>query len=212
MIKLRRDLVEQIFDILRERITNLNIKLGARIDIQTLTKELDVSPTPIKDALKKLSQRGIVTTKSGTGYYVIKPSPDKLNEIYDLRKMFESYALKDAIKNISTKKLRELKEKMEKVKEEVNEKEKNIKSYQLDQRLHLEIIRNCNNQALENFYDQIYDLVKVSQHLYRTTEESLDEHIAIVEGMLEKNLPKARKALEAHIDRAKDQAVKAVQR
>jgi len=211
MIKLRRDLVEQIYDILRERITNLNMKPGARINIQELAEEFDVSPTPIKDALKKLSQKGLVTTKSGKGYYVVSLSPEKLNEIYDLRKMFESYALKAAIENIPAEKLYELRKEMEDLKQEMSEEEKDIKFYQKDQMLHLEIIRNSNNEMLEEFYRQIYNLVKISQHLYKTTEESLEEHMAIVKAMLEKNLGKARKALEAHIDHARDKAIRALQ-
>lgn len=211
MIKLRRDLVEQIYDLLRERITDLNMKPGARINIQKLAEEFDVSPTPIKDALKKLSQEGLVTTKSGKGYYVVCLSPEKLNEIYDLRKMFESYALKAAIQNIPAEKSYELKEEMENLKQEMNEEEKNIKFYQKDQMLHLEIIRNSNNKVLEEFYRQIYDLVKISQHLYKTTEESLEEHIRIVEAMLEKNLAKARKDLETHINHARDKAIRALQ-
>lgn len=211
MIKLQRDLVGQIHNILRERITNLNMKPGARVNIQELAEEFDVSPTPIKDALKKLSQEGLVTTKSGKGYYVVSLSPEKVDEIYDLRKMFESYALKAAIENIPTEKLQKLKEDMENLRQEINEEEKNTKFYRKDQILHVEMIRNCNNKVLEEFYRQIYDLVKISQHLYKATEESLEEHLKVVEAMLEKNVAKAKKVLGAHIDHAKDKAIRALQ-
>ena len=211
IVKLRRNLVEQIYDILRERITNLKIKPGTRIKIQKLAEEFDVSPTPTKDALKKLTEKGLITAKSGRGYYVVSLCPEKINEIYDLRKMFESYSLKTAIQNISAKKLYELKRGMESLREEMNEEEKGIRFYQLDQILHLEIIRNCNNEVLEELYSQIYDLVKISQHLYTTTEESLEEHIKIVKALLKKDLPEAREALEAHIDHSRDKAIRASQ-
>lgn len=211
MIKLRRNLVEQMHDILRERITNVKMKPGARINIQELAEEFDVSPTPIKDVLKKLSQEGLVTTKSGKGYYVISLSPEKLNEIYDLRKMFESYSLKAAMKDIPIEKLYELKKEMENLKQETNKEKKSTKFYQKDQMLHLEIIRNSNNKVMEEFYRQIYDLIKISQHLYEAADEPLEDHMTLVEAMLERNFTKARKALEAHIEHGRDKAMRTLQ-
>ena len=212
MIKLQRDLVEQIYDILRERIINLKMKPGVRVNIQALTEEFEVSPTPIKDTLKKLSQRGLITNRAGTGYYVVNPSPNKVSEIYDLRKLFESYALETAIQSTSTKKLGEFKKEMEKLRKEIDEDKKHIECYRIDQALHSEIMINSNNQMLRDFYNQIYDFVKISQHFYRTTEEILEEHIAIVKAMLEKNLTKAKKVLEDHIDHAKNRTIKAMEK
>ena len=157
----------------------------------------------------------MVTTNSGKGYYVVSLSPENLNEIYDLRKMFESYALKAAVEKISPEKLYKLKEEMKNLegnlKQEINEEERCVEFYQKDQILHLEIIRNCNNKFLEEFYRQIYDLVKISQHLYEATSESLGEHMVIVEAMLGRNVTKARKVLEAHIEHGRDKAIRALQ-
>ncbi|MCD6574991.1 FCD domain-containing protein, partial [Candidatus Aerophobetes bacterium] len=71
---------------------------------------------------------------------------------------------------------------------------------------------NCDNQALKDFYSQIYDLIKISQHFYRTTEEIMEEHIVIIEAMLKKDLAKAKKTLETHIDRAKMRTIEAIEK
>ena len=211
MVQLQRDLPGQIYEILKERIINLTMEPGARVNIQALTEEFDVSPTPIKDVLKKLSQEELVVTRSGKGYYVVRLSPQKLNEIYDLRKIFESYALKTAIETIPGEKLQTLREEMENLRGEMNEGEKTIQFYPKDWALHLGIIKNSHNGTLKKFYTQIYDLVRISQHFYRATGQSLEEHIAIVEALLEKNLPRARRALEVHLDHTREKALKALQ-
>ena len=175
-----------------------------------LTEEFDVSRTPVMDALKKLSQEELVTEKSGRGYYVVRLTHQKLNEIYDLRKMFETHALNRAIEKIPRNKLLVLKEGMENIRGETNEKEKFIQFMKKDWILHASIIENSHNETLKRFYGQIYDLVRISQNLYRATEQGLKEHMAIVEALLEESFPRAKRALETHLDNSHQRALKAL--
>ncbi|MBC7188743.1 GntR family transcriptional regulator [Candidatus Aerophobetes bacterium] len=213
MVQLKRELSTQIYEILRKRITDVKLKPGTRINIQELSEEFQVSPSPIKTALRKLSQRGLVTTRQRGGYYVTVLSTEKISEIYDLRKLFESEALNTSIYTISSKKLDEFKKNLEAIKKEkLSAEEKITKFYRIDQALHLEIIKNCKNETLKDFYDQIYDFVKISQHFHTTIPESFDEHIAIIEAILRKDLEMAKRALEKHIVNAKERTIQALKK
>jgi len=210
-MKIEANLVNQICDILREKIINLELKLGQRIDIKKLAEEFEVSQTPIREALNKLIKDGLVTINPRRGYYVVKLLAKDMEEIYDLRKMFESYALESGIKNIEVNKLRKLKQKMiEQLQGEVTKQRRKVK-FETDKKLHLLIIQSSYNKKLKEMYSQIYNFVKISQRMNPRFKKSLEEHIALIDAILEKDLEKAKKLLMLHIDNARDRGIKALE-
>ena len=208
--KIETNLVDQIYNILREKIINLELKLGQRIDIKGLAEEFGVSQTPVREALNRLTKDRLVNVIPRRGYYVVKLSAEDMEEIYDIRKIFESYALESAIKNIEVNKLRKLKQRMmEQLQGEVTEQRRKTK-FETDKKLHLLIIQSSYNKKLKEMYSQIYDFVKISQRMNPRFKKSLEEHIALIDAILEKDLEKARKLLMLHIDNARDWGIKAL--
>jgi DNA-binding GntR family transcriptional regulator len=205
MQKIKNSIVEQIYQIIFDRIVNVEIKPGSRINIEELAQEFNVSSTPVKEAIKKLSQEEFVDHVPRRGYYVIKLTTKKINEIYDLRKMYEVYSLSSAIKLIPQETLKNLKKEMENLREKrVIQKEDMNKFVKIDFFLHQEIIKNSNNATLEKLYNQIVDLIKLARHFSVVNKESIADQINLVEVMMSKNIKYAGKILSEHIDRAKE--------
>ena len=213
MPDLHRDLSSQIYSVLRDRIVDLRLKPGQRIDISALAQEFDISPSPVKTALKRLSQEGLIADTLGKGYYVMKLTVEKTEALCDMRKMFELHALKAAMGRISSTKLQRFKQELERLREEPDWEKKAAKSYQYNWVLHGGLIENSGNELLQKFYREIYHLVRISTHLYRIpVETSLEEHIAIVEALCKKDSTKARKALTTHLDRGRRMVIKALKK
>jgi DNA-binding GntR family transcriptional regulator len=204
-------LVDQLYEIIKERIVSLQLKLGEKIDVQKLAEEFGVSQTPVRDALNRLSQNGLVNTRARVGYYVVDLSEEDITEIYDLRKMFEGYVLESAIENIDFNELRQVKRKMEEIQQETDEKIKKAKFDETDRELHLLIIKNSNNKKLQNLFSQIYDFVRISISMGVEWKTSLKEHIALIDALQEKDLTKAEEILKEHIDNSRDNAIKALE-
>lgn len=205
---LTSSLVDQLYVIIKERIVGLQLKLGEKIDVQKLAREFGVSQTPIRDALNKLSQNGLVNIRARVGYYVIDLCVEDISEIYDLRKIFENYALESAMENINFDKLGQLKQKMEKIQKEPNEKIGKAKFDETDRQLHLLIIMNCNNKRLQNLFSEIYDFVRISLSMGVEWKKSLKEHIALADALQEKDLVRAKEILKEHINDSKNNAIK----
>jgi len=205
-------LMDQIYEILKERIVNLELKPGAKIDIGSLATEFDISETPIRDALKKLSKDGLVKTKSRRGYYVVRLSKKDIVEIYDLRKLLESHALESSMENIKSSELQRLKRIWKGMEERNEQGAEPAKFYFTDQEFHLKIVERCNNHRLQAIFSQIYDLVRICQHMYTNIENALSEHIAVIEAMEQKDLTKTKKLLELHIDRARNRVLKSLKK
>jgi len=81
---IRLSVKDQVYDIIKERILRGEYVSGSVVNIAQLTAELEVSNTPIREALSSLESDGLIV-KSGSKYNVITLS-DKLNE--DINEVF----------------------------------------------------------------------------------------------------------------------------
>ncbi|KKL23452.1 hypothetical protein LCGC14_2425250 [marine sediment metagenome] len=207
---LKGGLTDQLYEILRERIVNLEMKLGEKVDTQEIANEFNTSQTPVRDVLNRLAHEGLVNVVPRIGYYIIEPSPEDLAEIYELRKMFECYALRLSVQSVDVNKLSCLKQKMKEIQKEKNLKKKISAYRKVDGELHLSIGKSANNERFQDLFSQIYNLVRVSQSIGLNWDEGLKEHISLIDAMLEKNKDKALKTLETHLENAKKRGMRAL--
>ena len=82
----------RIFCILRDKILNEEYEKGQKLNEVVLSKELNISRTPIREALKQLELEGLVKSIPNKGVYVLGFSSRDIDEIYDL---LEFYAEKN---------------------------------------------------------------------------------------------------------------------
>lgn len=206
-MNLKRNLVDQIYSILKEKIVTLSLEPGARLNLHGLAQEFEVSETPVRDALMRLSKDGLVRVVPAAGYYVIKLSVKDVIEIYDLRKLLEDYAIENSIARTDRKKLREIRQKMQKQQNEPPS---------LDQQLHLEIVKSSDNKRLQVLYTQIYDFVKICRFTHRrisgSTTQTTREHVALIDAILRRDVKKASQILKVHIDNARDAIIGALEK
>ena len=83
----------QAYHILKERITSCKYPPGCQLNEEILQNELGMSRTPIRDALGRLEQEGLVNIRSKKGIEITKLSVRELNMIYELRELLECHAL-----------------------------------------------------------------------------------------------------------------------
>lgn len=206
-MRLNRTVGDEVFRILRKRIVNLELKFGEKIDPQKISQELGVSQTPIREALNRLSHRKLVTSVPRVGYYVVRPSEQDVQEICYLRKLLEGDALDSAVEKTDRKRLREFRQKMQKF---LSRNDAGEEFFKLDEKFHRWIVSNSPNKRLKDFFSQIYDLVVVFQHItgYATVDRTSNDHIAIIDFLLEKDIEEARKALNNHINDAQSRVIK----
>jgi DNA-binding GntR family transcriptional regulator len=79
-----------------EKIINNELKPGERLDIDQLAQLLEMSRTPVINALKELSQKGYVTIHSRSGSYVRAYSRYEMENIFDFREVMERLVVKKA--------------------------------------------------------------------------------------------------------------------
>ncbi|UCM91433.1 GntR family transcriptional regulator [Streptomyces marincola] len=86
----RQVLAEVAYELIRRRLVDHEIPPGSRMNINTLAAELDVSPTPLREALARLEAEGLVVKRSLAGYAAAPLlGPRDLDELFDVRLLLE---------------------------------------------------------------------------------------------------------------------------
>jgi len=159
-----------------------------------LTELLNISRTPLRDALQQLEWEGIVVSEPRKGYRLSQFSEADIFEIYPLRAKLESFALE--LSGVPTKKvLDEL--------NEINLKILNSKSprevVELDESWHILLISNCPNQRLLKMIKTLHLQSQRYEYAYmamkKTVEKSSNQHENIILQLQNGQLQKATELL-----------------
>jgi DNA-binding GntR family transcriptional regulator len=87
-----RNLPEQLVDLLRDRILTGQFTSDQSIRQDALAAELGVSKIPLREALTRLEQEGLVRSHANRGYFVSGLDPDEAEEVFALRLKLEPEA------------------------------------------------------------------------------------------------------------------------
>ncbi|HUG21903.1 GntR family transcriptional regulator [Piscinibacter sp.] len=92
-------LVEQAFHRLRRDVLSGNFAADAKLKVEELQTTYGFSSSPLREALSRLSQEGLVRADERRGFRVAPLSPDDLNDITRMRLMLDVPALQEAIEH-----------------------------------------------------------------------------------------------------------------
>ncbi len=96
----QRTIEDEIVQHLRAAIVGQRIELGARLNESELAKGLEVSRIPIREALRKLEQEGLVERFPNRGCFVITFTEQDVEEVFSLRSNLECMSIDWAVKHI----------------------------------------------------------------------------------------------------------------
>jgi DNA-binding GntR family transcriptional regulator len=90
-----------VLEAIRTAITDATLPPGGRITEAGLAAELDVSKTPVREALLKLRQVGLVEDDGRRGWRVVQPSLERISHAYELREALEVFASRRACETVA---------------------------------------------------------------------------------------------------------------
>lgn len=94
-----RALVDEVYDLLLDMLTSGGLAADAPLGIETLARQMKISPTPIREALARLEHTGLIRREANRGYRVAPPlSVEQMTELIDARLVFERGALERAMR------------------------------------------------------------------------------------------------------------------
>ncbi len=199
----RHSLSQQATEILKEKIVSAHFKYGEQLRVEVLAENLQISRTPVRDALKALIEQGLVIN-NGIHYEVYTPTIADLENLFSIRGCLESFAVKRVVEKISPKKERELQELLDRGRL-LLDLNKEAEFLEYDKFLHDWIIQTADNNKLENIIKLIHDQCwLIRNNFFKTYHPgseniAMEEHLVIIKFMLDKNSDAAGKAMEEHL-------------
>ncbi len=195
------------YESLKEKIINGILKQGEFINEIFLSQELRTSKTPVREALQQLEKDGFIECHHGKGFFVSKISIQDLRELFDLRNILETEIAKRAA--ILAKP-----EQIERAKRKFQSQEKEGKqqggSLQAGDGIHKLVFEIYGNQKLNEIYSRLQEhIVRARIHLTsgfdsERSEESIQEHLEILEGLAARDPVRTEKAVRTHLQKSMD--------
>ncbi|MEE4363669.1 MAG: GntR family transcriptional regulator [Desulfotignum sp.] len=213
--KTKEDFTKEAYMGIRRMFFHNEIIPGQKISYGDLAKRLNMSTTPVIQALKHLEFQGLVRHEPNRGYYTENVSLEEITEIYDFRELIEVSLLETTIKTIGKRGLNQLKKALDSHLAAVRDiylKERLLK----DMEFHLKLAQLSGNRIQINTLKYLFDLLYLKYRgniLFVTPMDRVDsEHIRLYESIEKKELHQAREILSRHIANVKQHAVECIQR
>lgn len=190
---------EIAYEYLKEAILSNKLKGSQAISEMAVAKKLEISRSPLREAMRELEQEGLIVSYPDRGSFVTALTPYDVEEIYDLRAMLEAWGLEKSINRISDNELDRLEEDFRKA----AEAEDWDQLHQVDRRFHDLIINRSGSKRLVAFIrtlnSQTERVRRISTGAQMRRENSVTEHLEIIRCIRARDLEAAREALRKHI-------------
>ncbi|NEU32352.1 GntR family transcriptional regulator [bacterium LRH843] len=205
-----RNLSDRIYFLIRNKIVNNEMAPGTRIQYEELINELGVSRTPLRDAINRLQQDGLIEVKPRSGTFVSVPKEKDIIEIYDLRKSLELLALELSFKRIPTKVIDDLFKEIELSNVGIDKGDPNP-FFTADRLFHRTLIKYSNNQRLIQIMDTLEVQIQwfgiIITKNFTRPKQANELHIQILTAMKEENLEIAKELMARHIEDIKEYTI-----
>lgn len=203
-------LSELVFHELEEAILNGDYTPGENLPELRLCEKYRVSRTPVREALGKLEQEGLVSIVPNRGTVVTGISPRDMADIYEIRVRIEGLAARWSTERISAAQLEELRSTVDLQEFYVRQGELD-EVRALDTRFHTGLYRCCGSPALTGILTDLHHKIK---HFRRAgldgdgrAVKSVLEHRAICEALAARDGGRAEQLTVDHIRHARDNLI-----
>ena len=197
-------LADQVFERLEAEILSGKYQRGEVVTELQLCAELGVSRTPVREALRRLSQEHLIE-ESPRGTVVLGVVRKDFEDMCAIRLRIEGLAVRGFIDNLSEDSLRQLREAVEFQEFYLNKSDPDhIKA--MDSRFHELIYQNCGSailcDTLSPLHKKVQKFRRLSIEQSGRAEPSVKEHRAIYEAIAAKDADLAERLMNEHIGNA----------
>ena len=195
---------ESAYQKIKGMIVHGDLQMGQNVSDRLLSTKLKLGLTPIRDALNLLKSEDLVISYPKKGTFVFELSSKLFFDIFESRRIFETYGLKTSNKlnhNLLVIREEEILDKMS-----VSIKEKDFLSYaRLDSEFHESFILGTENDVLIKLYRNLEPKIATIRNTINlnlsdfNTNESFNMHKKIIKSVKNKNIDKSIEILDHHI-------------
>jgi DNA-binding GntR family transcriptional regulator len=205
-IQRSQSLREQTYQVLRSAILAGELLAGSRLVETQIAEKLQVSRTPIREALQQLQQEQLVVTDENGNLRVVSFLPGDAKNLYRCRLVLEQESVIEACKNANSSQLAKIELAIQQAEKAIAQQPNQLTSYQLlhiDYQFHRAIAECSGNPWLAMLLDQLFD--KMALLRMQTVQQNLkvlevsSEHRRIYKAIADNNSEAALEAITNHL-------------
>ena len=202
-------LTNKAYETIRQQIFDFDLFPGQIVSDYLLSKALNMSRTPIRQALMRLKNEGLLEEQSGKkNYRVSTITKEDIQDLFDFREGIETTAFmlswRNGITSEQLENLQKITDKMKETKDAGQAKE----HFFYDQQFHNELVALSNNKRLIKAHDEIL-LQMTRMRFLSFLENSLQskacmKHQAIIDAIKDQDYERGRQAVIDHVRSSRD--------
>jgi DNA-binding GntR family transcriptional regulator len=191
---------------LRTWIMSARLAPGMPMSEVELAAELGISRTPVREAIRKLEQEGLVTRHPNRGVVVTQLSMREVLEIWSLREIIEPAAARLAAAAVDSAAL----DRIEAVSLGLLRKPPGPEAYELyhrsDLELHGLVLEACGNATLRQVVESLVGRIRQARMVTSPARfgPSIEEHLAIIAALKRRDPERAAEAMRRHLANARE--------
>ncbi|MGN9166044.1 GntR family transcriptional regulator [Tissierellaceae bacterium HCP3S3_D8] len=214
-IRIKQPISQEVYEKLKSDILENILEPGERLVEMDIAKELNVSRTPVREALKQLEQDGLVTYFPRRGSIVSEISIEDALELYEVREYLEGLSVKLICLNINRKDIRALEE-------IVNLMDKGIEDRDYDSlyKLHSQwtetITKLTTNRYLRDqmiaLFENLDRLRRISLYDMKQTVMACEETKSILQAIIDGDEEESERLARQHVKNARERFMTNIKR
>ena len=198
----RKSLHSEVTDRIRQLIVESHLQPGQRVPELEISRDLGVSRTPIREALKVLASEGLVELLPLRGAVVKTFSKKDATDMLELMALLEVFAAEKACK-AEQKKIEAVLAAHEKMKL-LHAKGKRSEYFQINQQIHGAIVAMAENESLTLMHNALSKRMRSLRFSGNSTPDNwrnaLNEHHEIASALQQRDVKKIKKAVGLHFE------------
>ncbi len=197
----RRRLADEVYDELIDAIMRREIGPEDNLIQEKLAAEMQISRTPVREALMRLEQEGVLTVSNRGTFRLYQMNDDEVKELYQSRAAVEGQAARILAVRNDPEDIAALRETVER--EEALEDQSARGYFEANRNIHRAFVERAGNRFLLEMFDMIWGKAMAFQ-LFAAIEnvdlaQSLGEHMALVDVIEGGDRTEALEAVTEHI-------------
>ena len=200
----RLSLADGVYETLLEAIISGSLSGGMELNEVSLAKQLEVSRTPVHEAIRRLAADGLIEIGVNRKASVVSFRHDEITEVYEMRALLESEAARRAAERIDDALVQKLRAAADELSERSDSLDWREQALAFDIRFHEAIAVAAGNDRLRQDIARYRLLVRALCRITGTLENlraALVEHQEILEQIARHDEPGAAEAMRRHIER-----------
>jgi DNA-binding GntR family transcriptional regulator len=191
-------LSSKVYTALREMIANHRFQPGARLNVEKISKELEVSRTPVWEAVRRLQQEGLLENIPYRGVFMVEMTLERALELYQIREALEGLAARLAALSANGKILEKMDETLQ-AQARVIQKGDLLGYSRSDFEFHSLIHRMSRNAVLHEMLDSLRAKMQpVTMEVRSILPRLYEDHLEIMEAIRSKDPEKSERILRRH--------------